>query len=219
MIDEFFRLLARVQARKERGQWPEAKNDLEAEARRLTGADLDALCSLSDTEILARLLRTGEFYVQREKAFMLAWVLIEAAEIAETTPEETERSQRLRLKALHLLLQAALRSEDAEWPQFVPTIEILAQNLKDALPVQTHALLMQHFERSGQFAKAEDSLHAALEQFPDSPALRQLGISFYQRLLAKPDTVLEAGNLPRDEVEVALKELRQAESDRPSKPF
>ena len=115
----------------------------------------------------------------------------------------------LRLKALHLLLQAALRSEDVDWPQFVPTIDILAQDLNEVLPVQTHALLMQHFERSGQFAKAEDSFHAALELFPDSPALRQLGISLYQRLLTKSDTALEAGNLPRDEVETGLKGLHQ----------
>jgi hypothetical protein len=209
MIEEFFRLLAQVKARKDRGEWREAKNALEEEARRLTGADLDALCTLSDTEILARLLRTGEFQIQREKAFMLARVFIEAAEVAETGPAEAERNQRLRLKALHLLLQAALRGEEAEWPQFVPPIDVLAQDLKNALPVQTHALLMQHFERSGQFAKAEDSFYAALELFPDSPALRQLGVSFYQRLLAKSDTALEAGNLPRDEVEAGLKELDQ----------
>jgi hypothetical protein len=119
--------------------------------------------------------------------------------------------QTLRLKALHVLLQTALRSEDAEWPEFVPPIDVLADNLKEALPVQTHGLLMQHFERSGQFAKAEDSFHAALEQFPDSPALRQLGVSFYQRLLAKSDSALEAGNLPRAEVEAGLEQLRQRE--------
>jgi len=209
MIDEFFRLLARVKAQKERGEWREAEGTLEEEARRLTGADLEALSSLSDTEILARLLRTGEVHSQREKAFMLARVLIEAAEVAEAGSEGAEQAQTLRLKALHVLLQTALRSEDAEWPQFVPPIDVLAENLKEELPVQTHALLMQHFERSGQFAKAEDSFHAALELFPDSPALRQLGISLYQRLLTKSDTALEAGNLPRDEVETGLKGLHQ----------
>jgi hypothetical protein len=211
MIDEFFRLLARVKTQKEQGEWREAEGTLEEEARRLTGADLEALSSLSDTEILARLLRTGEIHSQREKAFMLARVLIEAAEVAEADSKGAEQAQTFRLKALHLLLQTALRSEGAEWPQFVPPIDVLAETLKEALPVQTNALLMQHFERSGQFAKAEDSFYAALEQFPESPGLRQLGISFYQRLLAISDVALETGNLPRAEVEAGLDQLRQRE--------
>ncbi len=208
MIDEFFRLLAHVKEQKERGEWRDAEATLEEEARRLTGADLEALSSLSDTEIFARLLRTGEMHAQREKSFMLARVLIEAAELADADSSRIDQAQAMRLKALNLLLQTALRSEDAEWPQFVPPIDILAENLKEPLPIQTHALLMQHFERSGQFSKAEDSFYAAFEEFADSPALRQLGISFYQRLLGKSDAALEDGNLPRVEVEAGLDSLR-----------
>jgi hypothetical protein len=203
MIEEFFRLLARVKTQKERGELREAEATLEDEARRLTGADLEALCTLSETEILARLLRSGEIHAQRERTFMLARVLIERAEL-----EEGERGQQLRVKALNLILDSALRSEHAEWPSFVPAIEVLAEDLKPVLPVQTHALLMQYCERSGQFAKAEDSFYGAMELFPDSPALRQLGISFYQRLLTKSDTELESGNLPRIEVEAGLQQLR-----------
>jgi hypothetical protein len=111
---------------------------------------------------------------QREKSFMLARVLIEAAGVAEAD-RASRTGPSVPFESLERSFTDGVRSADAEWPQFVPPIDILAENLKEALAVQTHALLMQHFERSGRFAKAEDSFYAALEQFPDSPALRQLG--------------------------------------------
>ena len=85
----------------------------------------------------------------------------------------------------------------------------LAERLASSvLPVETHVLLMQHYERSGQFAKAENSLFAALDLLPGSPALLHIGLAFYQRLLGKSDAALEAGDLPRAEVESGRTEFR-----------
>jgi hypothetical protein len=171
--------------------------------------DLATIGTLTDTELFAALLHAGELHAQTEKSFMLARVLIEAAEVAEAENHD-HTSGVLRLKALHLLLHTALRGDVYEWPEFAPNIDLLLQRLpRPELPVHTQALLMQHFERTGQFAKAEDALHAMLEHFSDNPPLRQMAISFYQRLLAQTDAALEAGNLPREEVQAALAELHR----------
>ena len=76
------------------------------------------------------------------------------------------------------------------------------------LPTRTQALLMQHYEHTGQFAKAEDALFTMLEAEPENDAIAEFGIVFYQRLLAQTDAVLNGANLPRAEVAEGLKELQ-----------
>ena len=39
------------------------------------------------------------------------------------------------------------------------------------MPARTHAMLMQHYERTGEFAKAEDALFAMLDAEPDNNAI------------------------------------------------
>lgn len=59
------------------------------------------------------------------------------------------------------------------------------------------------------FPEAEDALFHALELTGDTDDLLQAGIDFYERLAELPDEVLERRELPRDEVESALDELRR----------
>jgi len=74
-------------------------------------------------------------------------------------------------------------------------------------------MLMQHYERTGEFAKAEDALFAMLEAEPKNPRLIKFGIAFYRRLELQNDASLETGNLPRAEVEAGLADLRTREAD------
>jgi hypothetical protein len=75
------------------------------------------------------------------------------------------------------------------------------------LPLETQARLMQHYERTGEFAKAEDALFQMLEMEPENAPLLELGISFYRRLESQSDARLNDGNLPRAEVEAGLADL------------
>jgi hypothetical protein len=67
---------------------------------------------------------------------------------------------------------------------------------------------MQHYERLGEFARAEDCLFAMLEFEPENRNLLEFGIGFYDRLRCRNDATLLAGNSPRVEVEAGLSELR-----------
>jgi hypothetical protein len=75
------------------------------------------------------------------------------------------------------------------------------------LPLETQARLMQHYERTGEFAKAEDALFAMLDAEPEQAPLLEFGISFYRRLEGQSDSRLADGNLPRAEVEAGLTDL------------
>ena len=207
MIEEFFRALARINSLKKGQQWQEASEALDEEFKRLIADGAPAVVRLSETELLARLMQEGPTQVVRDKTLMLTTLLAEAGDVA-AAQGRPEQSRECYLKALHLLLDTLGRGEVSEWPEFVPKVEGLVTTLDAPLPLRTHALLMQHYERTGEFAKAEDALFALLDAEPDNDAIVEFGIAFYERLLRQSDQALDAANLPRAEVEEGLKELQ-----------
>jgi tetratricopeptide (TPR) repeat protein len=206
MIEEFAAALRRLRALKNQGQPAEALILTEQEFKRITGLDSEALLKLSETELLARLIESEPLHAVREKVFFLTTLLAEAGEIA-ATQGRMEESRACYLKGLHLLLDSLARGDAYEQPEFVPKVELFVSAL-DEMPAQTSAMLMEHYERTGQFAKAEDALFAILDGDVNNDYALNFGISFYERLLGRRDTELEDGNLPRTEVESGLRELR-----------
>jgi len=207
LIEEFAEALARIRALKNGRQLEQAASMTNEEFKRITGIDSDALLKLSETELLARLIETEPLHSVREKTFFLTTLLKEAGDIAAAAGRATE-SRECYLKGLHLLLDSMARREALEQPEFVPKVELFVAALDD-VPTQTSALLIEHYERTGQFGKAEDALFAILDGDVNTDLALNFGISFYERLLSKTDSLLIEGNLPRAEVESGLRELRE----------
>ena len=208
MIEQFFQLLNRLQSLKQEQRWNEAATTLDDQFRQLAGCGPSEAVQLSETELLAKLIQGEASVAVRDKTFMLASLFKEAGDVA-AAQERIEESCKYYLKGLHLLLEALGRGDAYELPEFVPKVEVFVSALQGSqLPFHTHGLLMQHYERTGEFGKAEDALFAMLELEPDNSALLDFGISFYQRLQGEQDTALEEGNLPRAELEAALSDLR-----------
>jgi hypothetical protein len=208
MIEEFAQALTRINSFKRDERWGEASETLDTEFKRLIGDGAQAVARLSETELLARLIQNDPTHVLRDKTLILTALLHEAGDVA-AAQGRAEESQVCYLKALHLLLDVLARGEVFECPEFVPKVEMLENALKGAqLSVPTHALLMQHHERTGEFAKAEDALFAMLDAETDNERIVEFGVAFYQRMLTQSDTALTAANLPRAEVEEGLKELQ-----------
>src|SRR5205085_2693164 len=116
-----------------------------------------------------------------------------------------EESTAAYLKGLHLLLEVLGREEVFETPEFVPKVEEFVTSLQNSpLPSQTLVSLMRHYERIGEFARAENNLYSLLTAEANASAVLEFGIDFYKRLLDLSDTTLAAGNLPRTEVEEGL---------------
>jgi hypothetical protein len=207
MIEEFVRALARINSLKQGQRWNEAGEALDDEFKRLVGGGAKAIARLSETDLLARLAQDGPTQAVRDKTLLLTTLLKEAGDVA-TAESRMEEGRECYLKAMHLLLDVLGREDVFECPEFVPKVELLKQALQGTpLPVRTQAMLMQHHERTGEFAKAEDELFAMLDAAPDNERLVEFGCAFYRRLLAQSDTALNEANLPRAEVEEGLKEL------------
>jgi len=208
MIEEFIRALARINSLKQGQRWNEAAEALDDEFNRLIGTGAQAAARLSETDLLARLAQDGPTQTVRDKALLLTTLLKEAGDVA-TAEDRMEEGRECYLKALHMLLEVLGRDDVFECPEFVPRVESLKQALQGTpLSMRTHAMLMQHHERTGEFAKAEDELFAMLDAEPDNERLVEFGSAFYRRLLAQSDTALNDADLPRAEVEEGLKELQ-----------
>lgn len=207
MIEDFAKAIARIRALKNDRRVSEASSLTEEEFKRITGLDSESVLRLSETELLARLIRNESMHAVPEQILFLTTLLRETGDIA-VVQERFEDGRVCYLKGLHLLLGSLLRGEAAEVPEFVPKVDEFVAALADSeLPAQTSALLMEHYERTGQFSRAEDALFAILEVEPDNSAAVDFGISFYERLRRQDDVRLVEGNLPRSEVEAGLKEL------------
>jgi hypothetical protein len=213
MIEEFIQALSRIRALKKEQLWSEAATSLDDEFKRLIGAGAQAVAQLSQTELVARLIRGEPTQVVHTKTLLLVTLLQEAGDLA-TRQERPEEARACYSKGLNLLLYSLAAGEVQEMPEFVPSLEVFVSSLNEAsLPVETNAMLMQHYERTGEFAKAEDALFAMLEAEPKNPRLIKFGIAFYRRLELQNDASLETGNLPRAEVEAGLADLRTREAD------
>jgi hypothetical protein len=212
MIEEFVRALARINSLKKGQRWQEASVALDEEFKRLIADGAQVVVRLSETELLARLMQEGPTQVVRDKTLMLTTLLAEAGDVA-AAQDRPDESRECYLKALHLLLDTMTRGDVLDFPEFVPRVEKLVTTLAAPLPTRTHALLMQHYERTGEFAKAEDALFALLDAEPGNDAIVEFGIAFYRRLLTHSDTALQEANLPRTEVAEGLKELERRQKE------
>jgi len=208
MIEEFIQMLARLNALKKGQLWNEAAGTVDEELQRLVGANAETVARLSETELLARIIQSGPTQGVRDKTLLLSTLLREAGDIA-AAQERLDDSRMCYLKGLQVLLDTLSADEVFECPDFVPRIEALVSALSDhPLPVPTQARLMQHYERAGDFGKAEDRLFALLEAEPENPRLLEFGNAFYRRLASLSDARLAEGNLPRAELEAGQAEFR-----------
>jgi hypothetical protein len=209
MIEEFMQVLSRIASLKRGQLWREADGLLDAEFQRLVSAGAEAVSQMSETALLAKLIQGEPTQLVHHKALLLTTLLKEAGDLALTQNHLVE-SRTCYLKGLNLLLETLARGEAPEVPDFVPKVEGFMNALQNSpLPLNTQARLMQHYERLGEFGKAEDALFAMLEAEPNEPRLLEFGITFYQRLRSRSDASLSAGDLPRAELSAGLAELEK----------
>ena len=207
MIEEFIRALATIHSLKKDRRWQEAAGTIDGEFKRLIRAGVQEVTNLTETELLARLMEGEAMLVVHDKTLLLTALFKEAGDVAVAQGRSAEGRANY-LTGLKLMLGVLGRVDLTEFPQFVPKVEAFVAALQNsALPLETQALLMHHYERTGEFAKAEDALFAMIEGDPDNTRILEFGISFYQRLKSQTDEALTAGNLPRPELEASLAEL------------
>ena len=199
--------LAEVAHLTERGRADEALSKLNATYRETTGSDAQMVHRLSTNDLLSLLSTTGTLEV--EKALLMAELL--HAESRVHASQDREVSALTRLKMLELYLHALL-VETGLIPHYQHQVAQLVAAL-DGLPLETERRLFEYDAHSGDFAAAEDRLFEMLEAHPGDAELARWGAAHYEGWLELPDDVLEAGNLPKDEVRESLASLRAVQGE------
>ena len=209
MIEELRRVLAGIVALKQERRWQEVEGTLDEQFKQLIGVGAAEATVLSETDLSARLMQGETTQFVHEKTRFLTALFREAGDAA-VAQDRTDEGHALYLKGLHLLLGMEDSRELSDHPDFVPSVEVFTAALSDApLPAQTLALLMRHYERRGEFGKAEDALFGLLDMAPDASEVADFGLAFYERLRGQRDAALADGNLPRSELEAGVAELQR----------
>jgi len=208
MIEQCIQALTRSLRSMQQGQFDLASQEVNQAVQSLVGLDLPQVNRLSETELLSALLTGEPTQTLRQKCMMLVALLHRAGDIFTQQGNDLD-SRTCYLRALNVQLDVLLREGAFDFPEFVPKVEVLVQTLAGTeLPAMTLAALMRHYESTGQFAKAEDTLFCLLDAHPGQPDLVAFGIQFYDRLARQSDEALLLGNLPRGEVQAGLAELQ-----------
>jgi tetratricopeptide (TPR) repeat protein len=194
--------LARILMTAKGGRRGEALTLFDEAYKPLVGVSGRVVATLDEEQLLT-LLTSGPAPDPRRVTVAIELLLTEADLRAEAGEEKPAAAHYRRALGLTAYLASHLgRLPDGD----------LARKLADRAgtlaltPAQQLHLARLH-EALGQYGDAEDALFEVLDDDPDDTAAVDHGIAFYQRLLAKSDAELEAGNLPRDEVRGALSEL------------
>jgi hypothetical protein len=195
--------LAKISFLKEQLKYDEALLEIMDTGKKIVGLDLNMLNYISDVDML-RLFKS-EDPSNAGKFIVLAGLLNEEGDIYFNT-KNNSGGYVCYLKSLVLYCEA-LKFNDIINPQdYFDKIEKLIINLKDFdLPWNTKNSLINYYEISGKYSKAEDLIFE-LAEAGDEQVISS-GIAFYNRLLLKTDEEIENGNLNREEIQNAILEL------------
>jgi hypothetical protein len=207
MIQVLTAALARIVFLKKAKDFPRALLEIQTTGRTLLGVDRTLLRHLSPSQLME--IFGSDFTVAAPKSYVLGILLAEEADVHHLMGEQDEADQ-CHLKSLCLLIDTLLKSGEPIEPEHPARIDEVIRKLDGAtLPPDVQARVFRYLEWMGRFDKAENMLYEVLEH---DPGFKEEGLGFYRRLLQKSDSDLQAGNLPRNEVEEGLEHLQKGHS-------
>jgi hypothetical protein len=205
LIQQLGVALGQIIFRKGREEYDEAEAIISRTAQTLLGFDMALLRRLSDEGIISMLRRPDSADVG---AFIVAAELLrEQGEIDEARGGE-DAGYDCYHKAMSLFLEACLGAPEQCDSDYASKIAFLTGKLAPyPLPPTIRRKLFSYYEEVADYARAENVIHHMLED--GDPQAWERGVAFYERLRGKSDGELEAGGLPRDEVEEGLEAFRE----------
>ncbi|MDR0270936.1 DUF6483 family protein [Paenibacillus sp.] len=204
MVEDMVEMVGKVFGLKQQKKYTEALweiDDLLSKNFRLNSKLLNSL----SVEDIIEMSRLGGG-IEADKLQSIARLLQEEAGVYLDMGHKEEGLTRL-MKSLHLYLYADLHGADHSMLKLPERVSELKDQVKSyRLPTKTDKLLLEFEEAQGRYDEAENALFRLLDQHE---LTKEEGLAFYQRLLLRNDEELEAGGLPRAEVEEGKEDLRR----------
>lgn len=164
--------------------------------------------SLSDEDLMKVMTTNG--LVETDHLQAIAILMKQESELYDELGRE-EESFVAAVKSLHLFMRLSIMGAE---PTIVEPREQVDELLEQLLPYElsppTKRLLAEWYEVEGRFALVENVIHELLED--DVLSLTEVA-EVYKRMLLQSDERLQAGGLPRVEIEQGLTALFAAEKE------
>lgn len=200
MAEMLASVLAKVLFNRQNNNYEEAEKEIETAAKTIVGLDLNIINILSTDDII-KLMKTTGLYAGR--CLISAELLKEYADVQELNGKE---SGSIKLKSVSLYIEALLSKELPEPEKYFSKINDLIKGIPGDEVYDVLSLkLIDYYEYSGQFSKAEDLIFDLIEK--NSSEIIDRSVSFYKKLQHRTDDELLKGNLSREEVNDALEEI------------
>lgn len=158
--------------------------------------------SLSDEDLMKVMTTNG--ILESDHLQAIAVLMKEEAELYSELGRKDE-SFFTYVKSLHLFLRLSLADAEPTIAEPRDQIKVLLERLSPyELPVPAKRLLMEWHEAEGHYDLAENVMYELLE---DNALKLSEAEDIYRRMLLQHNERLEAGGLPREEIEQGLKAL------------
>lgn len=200
MTEMLTAVIAKVMFNKETKNYEEAEKEIETAAKTIVGLDLRIINILNPQDII-QLMKTSDLYAGR--CLVSAELLKEYADVHELNGKDNSS---IILKSLNLYIEAILSKELPEPEKYYSKInELISFIAESDLQDDLNFKIIDYYEFSGQYSKAEDMIFELIEN--NNKDIIDRSVSFYKKLLHRTDEELESGNLSREEVNDALDEI------------
>ncbi len=199
-ISQLVQVLRYVLGLTKKERYAEALDALDEALQEFVGLSLDSLLAMP-APALFNFLSLGGGVFEGQGKLLLAVALLNQAGDTFAAQGDYEQSDRAYRKALELLLAVITEVDENVLPEYIPRVAELLVKLESApLPLETWIAIFHYHEARGAYAEAEDLLFELVEIAPDWERVVEVGLAFYDRLLAKSDAELIEGGLSRDEI-------------------
>ncbi|WP_442602956.1 DUF6483 family protein [Paenibacillus sp. KN14-4R] len=214
-IEQLTKVVGEVMGLRKEQKPIQAQQTIDEFLKRNYGITLNLLRSLQVNELVKMFTQHGVLDTDRLTALAKLLQVANAPQSsgAKQAEKEQEDHHHNLLKALHLHLICA--NNDEPEPEIIKEIDAIISDLRSyVLPIEIGRLVWAHYEQQGRYAQAEDILFAMLVDDRSIGGMQiatlvEDGLSFYERLLALDNDQLDAGNLPRTEIEASLIALKK----------
>lgn len=206
MIQQLGGFVAGMLKMRQAGRAQEVVDQIGDAYGRFSGLSPTLIHALSEEDLVQLLRARGG--LDRDRCWALAELLREEGHAYDVLGQEGESVPRF-LKSMRLYLEVVDDGEDLPPLMNVSGLEDVIERVGDLdLAPGTRRKLVEFFEETGRFDRAENVVSWGLE-FPDPDGAKRADAeAFYDRLSERTDDALETGGLSRAEVVEGVGRIR-----------
>jgi len=195
--------IARLALLRTAGQFEQAQQQIDQDLEELLGLKANLARQLSDQKIV-EMLTTNEF-LDVGRLYYVAELFRQEAELLKAQGQRAF-AQISQVRALNLFLEVGFTVEN-DFLEADDRIDELFDDLGTDTPEETLFTLFDYYEQVGAYARAVAAIDLMLVKTESDPGILAEKRAYLERLLAEHDDELEAGELPRKEIERQLQQM------------